>query len=183
MMVEIGSDQERLVEISRRKGNVDQFIRRWFHDEHGLFSAVYHQFANTSDFEDQLEQHLRRLFDEIRRVNGDVRTAVPQAVEWNLQHPPPRHGPTPGRKSARHRMLVSGSHRAAGKPYRRRRSHRDGWGRVAVEENREGKLSLLIAEGEAVPGPALHLGGTLEHVARPLKISATRVYQLPFIGS
>ena len=31
---------------------------------------------------------------------------------------------------------------------------------LAVVQNREGQLSLLVAEGDSVPGPVLHIGNT-----------------------
>jgi tetratricopeptide (TPR) repeat protein len=89
MMVELGSNEERLIEISRQKRNVDKFIERWFQEGGGSFSAAFHQFANTSEFEDQLEQHLRGLFEEILRASSGVGDPfVKSAIEWS----PQQHG-------------------------------------------------------------------------------------------
>jgi tetratricopeptide (TPR) repeat protein len=79
VMVELTSDEDRMLEVSRQKRSVDRFIDRWFQGADGSLKAAFHQFQSTSEFEDQLDHHLRALFEEM--LGGGHFTE--SAVEWD----------------------------------------------------------------------------------------------------
>lgn len=47
-----------------QKDALDAFIERWFIDSEGSFTAAFHPYATTAQFEDYLEQHLRKLIQQ-----------------------------------------------------------------------------------------------------------------------
>ncbi|MGQ0634682.1 MAG: nSTAND1 domain-containing NTPase [Planctomycetaceae bacterium] len=58
--VELTHDEQALLELTRQKKLADQFIDRWFRGADGSFSSAFHNFAGSDEFEELLEQHLRR---------------------------------------------------------------------------------------------------------------------------
>lgn len=67
VMVEMSGNETELLEISRQKKAVDQFIDRWFLSPDGSFKAAFTQFDSAADYEDRLEDHLRSLVEDILR--------------------------------------------------------------------------------------------------------------------
>lgn len=67
------------------------FIDRWFLDstDGGTFKAAFNSYAHTADFEDRLENHLRKIIAELTGGEGD-RTrdeAQPFSQEWKAGSP------------------------------------------------------------------------------------------------
>ncbi|MCK9604975.1 MAG: AAA family ATPase [Methylomonas sp.] len=44
-----------------QKDALDAFIERWFIDSEGSFTAAFHPYASSAEFEEHLEEHLRKL--------------------------------------------------------------------------------------------------------------------------
>ena len=88
-MIELTSSEDRLIEISRQKKSVDRFIDRWFRGSDGTFKAAFHEFRTTAEFEDQLDHHLRVLFEEMLGAgDGPGGRFIAPALEWD----PQQHG-------------------------------------------------------------------------------------------
>jgi tetratricopeptide (TPR) repeat protein len=86
LMVDLATNQERWNELSRQKEHVDRFFQRRFRDDEGLNAGANHSFADTSEFEEKFEQHLRALFEEILAASGKAGPhPVACAIEWNPQ--------------------------------------------------------------------------------------------------
>jgi len=63
VLIELSNQEAELLERTRQKKAVDQFIDRWFRSADGALQAAFHTFENSAQFEDLLEKHLRRLID------------------------------------------------------------------------------------------------------------------------
>ena len=89
MMVELTSNEDGLIEISRQKKTVERFIDRWFRGSDSTFKAAFHEFGTTAEFEDQLDHHLRALFEEMLGAgDGPGGRFLAPALEWH----PQQHG-------------------------------------------------------------------------------------------
>ncbi|AEG00457.1 AAA family ATPase [Methylomonas methanica] len=65
-----------------QKDALDAFIERWFIDSEGSFTAAFHPYATTAQFEDYLEQHLRKLIQQqVANETNDV--SEPAQTVWN----------------------------------------------------------------------------------------------------
>ncbi len=67
VLVEMRGNEDELLDISRQKKAVDQFIDRWFLAKDGSFKAAFTQFESADEYEERLEKHLRHLVEEILR--------------------------------------------------------------------------------------------------------------------
>ena len=55
-------DDAQALERLRQKQALDEFVRRWFHDEtDGTLRAAFHPFGDVAQFEELIEVHLRKL--------------------------------------------------------------------------------------------------------------------------
>ncbi len=112
LMVELTSNEDSLVEISRQKKSVDRFIDRWFRSTDSTFKAAFHEFGTIAAFEEQLDHHLRTLFEEMlgSGTGPDGRFIAP-AVEW---HPQQQGSPFRGLKrfDYEHRAIYFGRTKA-----------------------------------------------------------------------
>ena len=65
-----------------QKDALDAFIERWFIDSEGSFTAAFHPYATSAQFEDYLEEHLRKLI--LQSIANEVKD-YPEAAQtaWN----------------------------------------------------------------------------------------------------
>jgi len=71
-------DEKELMERLEQKKKLDNFVEKWFHDKaEGTLVAAYHGFHSPSDFENLVENHLRKL----------VERALPRSVGTDLGAP------------------------------------------------------------------------------------------------
>jgi formylglycine-generating enzyme required for sulfatase activity len=64
------SDEKTIYYQLEQKRLVDSFFQQWFYDKDAKsFTAAFHEFANTSSFEEKLETHLRALIS--RRLGSN----------------------------------------------------------------------------------------------------------------
>lgn len=81
------SDEEALLQKLAQKRALDTFIDRWFGNPQESFKAAFHQFPSPDEFENLLENHLRRLIRE--RLPHHVTEAGEAAVSvrWHKGSP------------------------------------------------------------------------------------------------
>lgn len=69
-------DDPRLDAIREDKRRLNRFLKTWFWDEkEAVFKGSQRDFADTSTFEDMLERHLEKLFEQFIEKGGSVRLA------------------------------------------------------------------------------------------------------------
>lgn len=70
----------------KQKQALDNFVRRWFHDEaDGTLRAAFHPFADVAQFEELIEIHLRKLV--ARAYPEAVGAARAEAASWRHESP------------------------------------------------------------------------------------------------
>ncbi|MGR9116334.1 MAG: nSTAND1 domain-containing NTPase [Gammaproteobacteria bacterium] len=60
---ELSSEQEVLDKLAQKKA-LDAFLEKWFRDDDGSFKAAFHPYIHPAEFEERLEEHLRKLIAE-----------------------------------------------------------------------------------------------------------------------
>ncbi|SEH07104.1 nSTAND1 domain-containing NTPase [Candidatus Venteria ishoeyi] len=68
-----------------QKQALDVFNRKWFQDEEGSFVAAFNPFNNLAEFEERLEDHLRKLIER-RYPSTDTDTHL-HAITWRQGSP------------------------------------------------------------------------------------------------
>ena len=63
VLVDLSGHEGELLERTRQKKSVEEFIDRWFKAPDGSFQAAFHTFESSAQFEDLIERHLRSLVD------------------------------------------------------------------------------------------------------------------------
>jgi hypothetical protein len=72
-------DEKALLERMRQKKMLDDFLRRWFTDEHeGTLIAARHDFNTLAEFEERFEAHLRKMLEK-KAPAAATTTAAPPA--------------------------------------------------------------------------------------------------------
>jgi tetratricopeptide (TPR) repeat protein len=81
-------DTKALLEKLRQKEALDAFFSKWFQDEaEGTLVAAFHPFESSSDFEELLDAHLRKLIER-RLPEEEPAAATPVAtVQWREGSP------------------------------------------------------------------------------------------------
>jgi WD40 repeat protein len=74
-------DKDALLESLRQKEALDRFVSKWFHED-GSLIAAFHPFQTLEQYEELVEQHLRKL---IARVPGAEATLI--APTWTEGSP------------------------------------------------------------------------------------------------
>lgn len=78
------SDESAALERLQQKRALDQFVKKWFHDEvDGTLRAAFHPFETVSEFEELVEVHLRKLI--ARQCSEAVGATRGDTASW-------RHG-------------------------------------------------------------------------------------------
>lgn len=108
-------DEAALLQQLDQKKRVKDFIQRWFLDEQTKrFKLAYNAFADTAEFEEMLEAHLRELME--RRLNLTADLALESTIRWHqgspfrglesfgLEHAPVFFGRTRARNELRERL-------------------------------------------------------------------------------
>ncbi len=70
-----------------QKKALDAFVERWFRGADGSFQAAFHAFETPADFEEQLENHVRRLVERRLATAGSGRGAPAEAPLWTRGSP------------------------------------------------------------------------------------------------
>ena len=74
-----------LVERLEQKHSLDAFYQKWFMDENGSFTAAFNPFDNLAQFEERLEEHLRKvLFRRFPSLDTDSHV---RAITWSNGSP------------------------------------------------------------------------------------------------
>ena len=81
-------DETALLEKLQQRKALSQFVERWFHDQRdGTLIAAFHPFSNSAEYEEILEEHLRKLVDrKIPKTNESGRAILPQRA-WTKGSP------------------------------------------------------------------------------------------------
>lgn len=80
------SDDTAALERLQQKRALDQFVRKWFHDEtDGALRAAFHPFETTAEFEELVEVHLRKLIE--RQFPEAVGAKRSEAASWRQGSP------------------------------------------------------------------------------------------------
>ena len=65
-----------------QKDALDAFIEKWFRGSDGSFTAAFHPYISTAQFEDLIEDHLRKLVQQSLAQEGPDRQSRPQSF-WD----------------------------------------------------------------------------------------------------
>ena len=69
-----------------QKRALDEFVNRWFHDSaEGTLIAAFHPFDSSAEFEERLEEHLRKLIQ--RRLPAATPDVQPTRATWTTGSP------------------------------------------------------------------------------------------------
>lgn len=81
-------DKKVLLEKLSQKEALDTFFSKWFQDEaEGTLIAAFHPFERSSDFEELLESHLRKLIERRLPAEEPGAEARPAPVQWREGSP------------------------------------------------------------------------------------------------
>lgn len=81
-------DESALDDIRGQKKSLQEFMQRWFIAEDGTFVAALQNFRNATEFEEKLEEDLRRLLRRRISDNAQARAAAAAAnVRWHQGSP------------------------------------------------------------------------------------------------
>ncbi|BCM94247.1 hypothetical protein IAD21_06150 [Abditibacteriota bacterium] len=80
------SDERALLDRLSQKRALDTFIDRWFGNPQDSFKAAFHQFSSPDEFEQVLENHLRKLIGE-RLPKHVTEEGVTGTIRWHKGSP------------------------------------------------------------------------------------------------
>ena len=81
-LFDVSNREERLIR-SEQWDQLSDYLKRWFFNSDGSFKAGFSQFSRLDEFEDLLEKHLRKLFEErLREENIQIGGAGQQLPTW-----------------------------------------------------------------------------------------------------
>jgi tetratricopeptide (TPR) repeat protein len=81
-------DKKALLEKLSQKEALDAFFSKWFHDEaEGTLIAAFHPFERSSDFEELLESHLKKLIERRLPEEQPGAEARTTPVQWREGSP------------------------------------------------------------------------------------------------
>jgi WD40 repeat protein len=81
-LFDVSNREERLLR-SEQWDQLSDYLKRWFFNPDGSFKAGFSQFSRLDEFEDMLEKHLRKLFEErLREENIQVGAPGQQLPTW-----------------------------------------------------------------------------------------------------
>ncbi len=79
-------DEKELLDRLSQKKKLDTFVDKWFHDKaEGTLVAAFHTFEAPSDFEEVVENHLRRLID--RQIPASMASTSEARAVWKKGSP------------------------------------------------------------------------------------------------
>ena len=79
-------DEKELMERLEQKKKLDFFVDKWFHDKaEGTLKAAFHAFESPSDFEELVENHLRKIIER-KLPRSQAATTEAKAV-WKKGSP------------------------------------------------------------------------------------------------
>ena len=79
-------DEKELLDRLSQKKKLDEFVDKWFHDKiEGTLVAAFHMFEAPSDFEEMVENHLRRLID--RQIPASMASTSEARAVWKKGSP------------------------------------------------------------------------------------------------
>ena len=79
-------DEQELMERLEQKKKLDDFVDRWFHDKaEGTLKAAFHAFESPSDFEELVENHLRKIIE--RKLPRTQKATTEAKAVWKKGSP------------------------------------------------------------------------------------------------
>jgi hypothetical protein len=79
-------DETELMARLEQKKKLDKFVEKWFHDKtEGTLVAAFHAFESPSDFENLIENHLRKLVD--RQIPRSLAATSDAPAVWKRGSP------------------------------------------------------------------------------------------------
>jgi WD40 repeat protein len=81
-------DEEALLRKLQQRKALSQFIERWFHDQDdGTLVAAFHPFSSSADYQEILEEHLRKLVQRRIPDGSGPRRPAPLRPPWTHGSP------------------------------------------------------------------------------------------------
>jgi tetratricopeptide (TPR) repeat protein len=71
----------------RQKKALDSFLEKWFRADDGSFTAAFHPFESLPEYENLLEEHLRKLVETRIGEAATTETKGPRRLEWTAGSP------------------------------------------------------------------------------------------------
>ncbi|MEN8260927.1 MAG: ATP-binding protein [Pseudomonadota bacterium] len=72
--------KQEVLERLAQKDALDAFVERWFIGSDGSFTAAFHPYGTSAQFEERLEEHLRKLIASASLDNGGETTTGPSTL-------------------------------------------------------------------------------------------------------